>query len=368
MSQRLALFHFMPVEGYPPVQNLIHTFSCQAGLSIQCYTTKGTHPFETTISHCKIERFGHSATSNKWQKINLYLSYLLFNFWGLAKIFVFQPHSIIYYETLSAFPALAYKRLFPKTKLLIHYHEYTTSKEYASGSVIIRWLHKMEIRNYSLARNISHTNEQRLSFFCKDNRLTRNDRFIILPNYPPESWSLGADNVKPNTPPYRMVYVGYSLDNENMYADEIFNFIATNSHFTLDCFLFFVSDEIKSKAEQLSDRIVFRESIEYSNIPSILKNYHIGLILYKGHIPNYIYNAPNKLFEYTACGLDVWYPEVMVGTSEYNNTATFPKVIAIDFEKLEQFNWEKAINREGLINKSAEYYCEPIYNELLNCI
>jgi hypothetical protein len=40
--------------------------------------------------------------------------------------------------------------------------------------------------------------------------------------------------------------------------------------------------------------------------------------LYKGHIPNYIYNVPNKVYEYLACGLQVWYSKDLLTTEKLN--------------------------------------------------
>lgn len=48
--------------------------------------------------------------------------------------------------------------------------------------------------------------------------------------------------------------------------------------------------------------------INYSDLPGVIRAYDVGVILYNGHIANYVFNAPNKLFEYLACGLDVWSP------------------------------------------------------------
>lgn len=366
MKSRLAILHFMPVEGYPPVQNLMQTLSGEAGLSIQCFTTKGNHSFETSISTSKIVRLGRSAGIGKWSKINLYSSYLLFNIWGLIKLLAYQPHSILYYETLSAFPALIYKRLFPKTKFLIHYHEYTTKEEYLIGPVISRWLHYMEQRNYKLAHSISHTNNERMKRFYTDNHLQPDSRFHILPNYPPLKWGQYKPGKKPTPPPYRMVYVGYTLENESMYMDEILWFLKTHPNFTLDCYLFKPAGVAKMDLKNLTNQLTFHEPLEYYKVPDILKAYHIGLILYRGSSENYIYNAPNKLFEYLACDLDVWYPDVMIGTSNYNNTATYPKVIPLDFKDLGKFNLELAVERTNLKYNSSTYFCEPVYQKLLD--
>ena len=61
----------------------------------------------------------------------------------------------------------------------------------------------------------------------------------------------------------------------------------------------FVRIFIKNKNQYVQ----FKGHINYDNLPTTLNKYQVGVILYKGHIPNYVYNAPNKLFEYLAAFL-----------------------------------------------------------------
>jgi hypothetical protein len=40
-------------------------------------------------------------------------------------------------------------------------------------------------------------------------------------------------------------------------------------------------------------------------------------VLYKGNTTNFVYNVPNKVFEYLRCGLRVWYPQEMMGLRHF---------------------------------------------------
>ena len=91
----------------------------------------------------------------------------------------------------------------------------------------------------------------------------------------------------------------------------------------------------------------------------------VGVVLYNGHIPNYIYNAPNKLFEYLACGLDVWFPDVMAGSMDYVNKNGFPKVLSIDFNNLNKFDLAAAIERQGSESKYL-FFCEEALKPLID--
>ena len=87
--------------------------------------------------------------------------------------------------------------------------------------------------------------------------------------------------------------------------------------------------------------------------------------MYKGHIPNYVYNAPNKLFEYLTSGLDVWYPSVMVGSDQFITIQGFPKVLSIDFNDLSKFDLSKALERTGSLNELS-FFCEDSLEPLID--
>jgi hypothetical protein len=74
-------------------------------------------------------------------------------------------------------------------------------------------------------------------------------------------------------------------------------------------------------------------------LPEELIKHDIGLVLYKGHIPNYVYNVPNKVFEYLDCGLSVLADEVNKSLVQLQN----PRVYQVSFHTLNQVNLKKFI-------------------------
>jgi hypothetical protein len=44
---------------------------------------------------------------------------------------------------------------------------------------------------------------------------------------------------------------------------------------------------------------------------------------------------------------------------------TFPKIIPVDFEKLDEFDFKKAINRDGLSYKETNFFYEDVYPDIL---
>jgi hypothetical protein len=106
------------------------------------------------------------------------------------------------------------------------------------------------------------------------------------------------------------------------------------------------------------NNITFKGAVSYDELPSIFCQYKIGLVLYKGHIPNYIYNVPNKLFEYHVCGLDTWFPVSMKSAFAYQTTDTYPKIIAVDFTQLHTLDLFASVDRSGMQEQQRDFSCE----------
>lgn len=285
-----------------------------------------------------------------------------FNLFTLIKLILNWPGRILYYETLSSYPVYFYKKYINrKAKIYVHYHEYTSPGEYASGMKLVRFFHKKEKYLYDAATWISHTNDERLKKFVLDEGLKMDDRYKLMPNYPPLSW-LSAEPPKIESQ-IKIIYVG-ALSLSTMYTREFVNWVlGMNGKVRLDIYSNNVTPDAQIYLQQLHlhDVHLFN-GVDYDSLPHILKNYHVGVILYKGHIENYIHNAPNKLFEYLACGLDVWYPDIMKGCWPYMNVYHLPKVLPIDFENMDNFNLNTALDRTNLSFKKSEYFCENVYN------
>jgi hypothetical protein len=360
MKIRLAILHFLPIECYPPIQNFLHIVA-RYNSDVRCFTTNGNIYSKINIANCKILRFGNSHSK-------LYLSYVLFYIWGLIKLIIFRPKNVLYCETISSLPALIYKKINPKARLFIHYHEYSTIEEYQSGALVSRLLHNLEKKNYSVAHVISQTNEERMLRFCKDNNIVRDNRFLVIPNYPPRSWRSVVMQDKKEILPCKMIYVGYTLHNETMFVDEIFDFVKQHKEFTLDCYLGVIIDDLSEKIKDAGNRIIIHPAIPNEELPNILPKYSIGLMLYRGHIPNYVYCASNKLFEYLSADLDVWFPKEMKGSYPYITNGTYPKVVKLDFENLDKIDIQDLISREKLEYMPTNYFAEDAFEELINRI
>ena len=366
MAKPIVIVHFQPLELYPPVMNLILFLISSKIENLIVYTTQHNKklltPFKTDDNAVSINRYGILGT--EMPKYFRYWSYIKFYSFVFSQLIKLKPNTILYYETLSCLPVYLYKKFIKQSvRIFAHYHEYTSPDEYISGMKMVKYFHNIEKSIYSKYIWISHTNEDRMRCFLKDEPTVNKGICHILPNYPSKDWLSRRADKRDNFK--KIVYVG-AVSRDTMYFENFINWvIKMEGKFTFDIYTYNICSIDKKWILDLAvDFIKIHEGVDYFSLPSVLKEFDIGVILYKGHIPNYVMNAPNKLFEYLISGLDVWLPHEMIICIQYYTIGTFPKVIPVDFNSLDIFEWPKAINKENLYFKPSGWYYEDIYPDL----
>jgi hypothetical protein len=255
-----------------------------------------------------------------------------------------------------------------KPRVFVHYHEYVSPEEYMNGMKLVRYFHLLERNLYPLCEWVSHTNEKRLSLFEYDENLAPGRRHHVLPNYPPKGWkNLPHKHIEY---PLRVVYVG-ALSNETMYVREFADWVKAQNGLVIWHIYSSNADQATiDLIQSYEDSIIqLKEAVNYYQLPEVLLKYQLGVILYRGHIPNYVYNAPNKLFEYLTCGLDVCFPSVMSGCYPYVERSSAPLVFPVDFDQLENFKLD-AVFEGRTVNSSRDvrFYAENIYQKLVDAL
>jgi len=365
---RMSLIHFQPLELYPPVMNFVGCKTTTAtGPELDVYTTwctAGISRFTPGDANIRIYRYGarkktHNGLSRAWHYWRFYLL-------TLGRLFLTRPATVIYFESISAFPACIYKLFINrKARVFIHYHEYMTPQEYAGGMRLVKWFHRLEKKIYSRSSWISHTNNARMERFVHDMEGVVIPHRHILPNYPPKSWQTSPRTLSRR--PVRAVYVG-SLSLDTMYTREFARWvISRQGEIIWDIYSLNTTPEVVEFINSLPGGLVnLYPGIDYDRLPQVLSNYDLGVILYTGHLPNWIDNAPNKLFEYLSAGLDVWVSAVMTGSLPYVTTTTYPRVLAVDFLRLDTMDLRQSTDREGLSCSQPAWNCEEVYRPLWN--
>lgn len=370
-GQRIVVVHFNPFDKYPPAVNAVRYLSQQSGGSagIHVITTRAdkTH-WHLNISGVKISKliFLHSKLS----RARRILKYAAFNLKALYRMCMFRPDTILYYETLSAWAPCVYKKWINKSaRLFIHYHEYTSPEEYKNDMILNRWLHRMENGMYMQAAWISHTNQDRMEMFLNDIKPVAPVNTHILPNYPPASWQTSSKSFEPDEARIGFVYVG-ALSLETMYTKEMSKFIAASpDKFYWDIYSDTFDADVTDFLQTLNaGNIRFKGPVVYDDLPGVFYRYDIGVILYKGHILNYVYNAPNKLFEYQACGLSVWFPVGMKGCYPYICEDKIPEVLPVDFDSPGDLLGRKFHKRQAVMSTHSAYCAEEVLKDLWSAI
>src|SRR5688500_1680497 len=143
---KIFILHFQPLEQYPPVMNLLRFLSKEnkgSAIVHAVSTIPAGRPLFQLQGVALHRPAGWSKPMSARQRAWLYLA---FNFGALWLLIRNRPSKVFYYETMSAFPAVWYKKLVNRSAaLFVHYHEYTSPAEYASGSVLNRWLNQLEL-------------------------------------------------------------------------------------------------------------------------------------------------------------------------------------------------------------------------------
>lgn len=369
-SKKVFIIHFQPLKLFPPAMNLIDFLSKEEDIKLFICTNDKSKSSLKSYENSKVTIFRPSSlTENSyWQ----YVNYFLFYSSALFHLLWHRPETVIYIETLSSWPALVYKKIKRnKVRLMVHYHEYTEPGLYASGMVLSKWMHKWELQMYSRFSWISHTNKERLQMFiddCKLNTISK-EVFHVMPNYPSKDWISIKENKDVENKSKRLVFVG-SLGYKNMYLKELLDWLAIyRDEFTLDIYSYNIDAKAKQTLQECNlPNVKYHGGCNYDDLPAILKNYDIGLVIYKPFSKNTVHAVSNKVFEYLACGLDVWFSSDMTYTYNYVRENVYPKVIPVNFEQLQQFDYKSAISREGIRFEPSPYYYEKVYVALRDFI
>lgn len=363
--KKIAVIHYMPLEFYPPVTNFLNSAAQSKNLEIKVWSTHNNKKREvynntsiSLISRTLLPDFFDS----KYKKIYRYLTFSIKCLLGLI---LYNPDKILYYESFSAGPVYWYLYFFKsRIKVLIHYHEYCSLQWYENVKGLVNYYHQLEKKMlYSKACWISQTNEDRIKLFLKDNPTLESAKMRSLANYPPLSWSKFFKINTSKTNILKTVYIG-SLSLESTYIKEYCEWVITqNGNVFFDIYAFNLHDETITYLNDLNSEYIrfYQEGVEYDSIAKLLVNYDVGLILYKVLTDNYKFNAPNKLFEYLACGLQVWYSDKMLGIKLYESS----QVLSVDFENVEMFSLFDSINNNSSIAKTNVFTAEEALKPLL---
>lgn len=363
--RRVAVVHLLPLEYYPPTTNLLRLLAGDPRLETAVFTVDNAagRP-EFACPGVQIRRF--KPIGGPRTPVGRLARHLLQTWGTLSGLRRFRPSAILYFEPHSAAPVAGYlRRIGGDVDLCIHHHEYYAPAEFRRrGLRSVRRGYELEAL-YLLprARWISQTHAERLRLFRGDHPGLQEQALYILPNHPPASWQ-GAwmrRRVRVSVDePLRAVYVGsVSLDDTHLqrFCEWV---VAMEGRVTFDIHGYKTPPGTAAWLGRLGCPWVrfFENGVDYDRLPDILAGYEVGVVLHRGCTPNYVFNTPNKLFEYQTCGLEVWVPREMKGCDPLVQTERAPRVRRVDFDHLDRVDLESV--RPGLADTGPPpgYCCE----------
>ncbi len=337
---KIVYLHNLPIEYYPPASNFLDLLGQRANSQAWAFTTgnrKGRNPYRN--KNIKIIRTA-APNPGGWPLLRL----LITTWWHVKSafsLFRLNPDAVLYVEPHSAIAAWIYYRILGgRARLFIHHHEYYETHDFQRPGMRIPRLGKRLERNYLFARAewVSQTNEDRLNLARQDHPEVSVHAWHILPNFPPTAWCSQAELRRDKRkPPFRMIYIG-SASFEDTYIEEVVRWVAANKESAqLHICGYNVKNEVWDWLEKERFPNVSYDSsgYRYNDLPRILADFDVGLVIYKGNTTNFIYNVPNKMFEYLVCGLDVWFPKEMKGICNFFNRTPAP-ILKLDFTSLDK--------------------------------
>ncbi len=367
----ISLIHFQPLEFFPPALNFIRYLSEQKDLCVTVFSSRvDTQRFRADLPENIRMKTLDLANYRQRSKGFRLLTYLHFTASCLRSLISEKPDILIYYDPYSALPGTIY-HLLPKkkkAKLWIHFHEYFAPEWYANGMITARFSHFLEKKFvYRSALGISHTNPERIRLFLKDHPKVNPSILHSFPNYPPSVWQQHKTANRSWEGPIKMVALG-SFTLRGTYLAEFCQWVKKKKgRVELDIYSLYFDKETEAFLEHLDCQWVrfHPDGIPYESIPGLFcrSAFHVGLVLYKCNHENTVQCVSNKVFEYLACEMDVWYPEKMLGTLPYATNGVYPKVLPVNFDKLDLLDLDKMICRDGESFKQHEFSSETVYSE-----
>lgn len=365
MKRRIAILHWLPAEMYPPLLNMTRYFAGTGKWELTLFTTAnhlGRPAFEQP--DVRIHRGSAPGVLGRWRRL---WAYAVWQLTTLARLLILRPDVVVYIEPQSSFPIYLLSFFRRRLPLFIHHHEYHEPKQFLRpGMTMARWFHRLEkSRLFPRAHWISQTNEDRLRLFLGDHPGVRPETGRVLPNYPPASWLAGPNRAwERGGLPLRMVYVG-SVSLRDTFIAEMVEWVTRQPPGSVELHIYAYNLDAETREFLIRNSSVavrfHAEGIEYDDLPHVLRDYHVGLILYRARTLNYRFNASNKLFEYLACGLDVIFPSTMEGVKPYARSDGAPRVMEVDFETGEGLQMPIPAKR----GKSGIVYNVPTADEVL---
>mgnify|MGYP001371862829 CR=1 FL=1 len=370
---KIAYLHNLPLEYYPPATNTLDLLGGAKQLEVRVYTSQNLKK-RKVYNNRALKIFRCKSPDSNGHPVSRLATALWWHVRTAWSLVLFKPDAVMYVEPHSALAAYLYFRfLFGKARLFIHHHEYYEPGDYLRPGMRLPRLGSRLESSFLFPRAtwISQTNADRLRLIKARHPEIPDTVWQLLPNYPPAVWlqRIKSKSREQNSGPLRLIYVG-SASFHDTYIEEIVRWAARHQGLVeLHLCGYNVAENVWSwlEAEQFANVTFDATGYAYDALPDIVDGFDVGLVLYKGNTTNFVYNVPNKVFEYLVCGLEVWYPREMTGMRHFQ-METPARLRELDFSDLSRLNPEVLrVERSGspeMARYCADEALAPLFGQL----
>lgn len=372
---KIAFIHLLPLEIYPPATNAVEILSRQKGWEVRVWSSverKGKPSYQ--LAGVAVERPDYPGPQcGSLARLVGFVRWHVRVAWELAR---WRPAVIIAVEPHSALAVWIYYRLLGGgARLFIHHHEYYAPRDFLKpGNRTSRICHYFEKTDlFRRAEWVSQTHETRLQMLMRDCMAVTVAKGRLWPNHPPREWGRRAQAARKGQQssamdlPLRLVCVG-SLSFEDTFIREVAEWVVGRpGQVSLHVCGHNVRPDVWQWLAGLAAPNIACQpaGCAYAELPELLVQFDVALVLYKGNTLNFVHNVPNKVVEALVCGLAVWYPPELAGMRFYQQRSPDLPLYEVDFRCLADGMPGTMFQRRLLpVSYTAEHAIEP----LLECL
>lgn len=313
-SKEICVLHYLPVEEYPPLQNLMLAFCEQKEMNVVIFSGS------LEANKCYSRLLADNITA-------FFFPYSKTGGWRSKCDFV----SFIRKETVSRrfdcvfafgdeFSGLVGSRMSAKVKAL-HLHELPPQSriwnKYVSKSLLLELvLLKLVIKQFDW---VSQVTPKRAELFSRRFKVQCRNLF----NYPSASFASNIPERAVNDK-LKIVYVGSC----NPVSIQVSILSMLSKLYGVELSVLPTNSEGLDYIAGL-DGVQILRRVPYSELPNLLGQFDVGLVLYNGHSDNMRYGVPNKLIEYLRCGLHVVYHSALESVTDFVRAHQLNSVVHI---------------------------------------
>jgi glycosyltransferase involved in cell wall biosynthesis len=321
----------------------------EAGLECRLvYGDRGDMPLDRSKFPFEIESI---SAPMKWGMTVHFAYTLRFCYWASRRIAESDATHVVCFSAETLLAGALAKRKRPDLKLIFDSNElHVECAINPARKKLLSWIQEFGVPSCDV---IMHAEANRAEYFRKHYDPGNREYYVLenLPNFIERS-EIGE---KPECPPTRVLYVGVlGFDRYTKELIDIFRELAPE--YSLDIvgtarpeFI----EEIKAILEENpAPNVRILPGIPYKEMSNLIRNYHVGIALYKNNTLNNYYCAPNKVYDYLMNGAAVIandYPGLRAVIEDGKVGACIEEVDAPNFRRA-----LKRITRERLMDNITE--------------